>query len=199
MTTVRRIVCAALLVCTCNAAMAAQPSKAEKKALASTIDQISYSLEVTGTDTLDPDLWISTRPFLKTGWEDLFARAKVDKASGAVTYQLYFMFSTYGEALRPARLTFEMPEGLGETTLNRVHFEPNCSRHGCRIYEEAIATFTRAQFDAVAAAAVDGDPKVWKMKVFGDSMTGQETNLLASEIAGLLVAVERELARLKAM
>lgn len=176
--------------------LAAKPSKAEQRALSTTIEQISHSVEVTGTGALDPDMWLSTQPFFKTRGGDIFARALIDKKTRAVTYQLYFVTASNDNALRPSRLTFEMPDGLAETTLRRISFDPSCSKYGCIIYEDSIGTFTRAQFDAVARLAVDGDPKLWRMKVFGDSVEGQETNILGSEIAGLVIAVDRALASL---
>jgi hypothetical protein len=176
--------------------IAAKPTKAEQRALATSIENISFSVEITGTGPLDPDMWVSTQPFFKTLGGDIFARAVINKKTREVTYQLYLVTASRGNALRPTRLTFEMPDGLAETTLNRVNFDPNCSRYGCTIYEDSIGTFSRAQFDIVAALAVDGDPKIWRMKVFGDSAEGQETGILGSEVAGLLIAVDRKLASL---
>jgi hypothetical protein len=177
--------------------IAAKPSKAEQNAISATIEQISRGVNVTGIGQLDPDMWISTQPFFKTLNGDVFARAVIQKKTMTVTYQLYFVTASRSNALRPKRLTFNMPEGLTETTLSRVSFDPSCSRYGCTIYEDSIGTFTRAQFDYAASQAVDGAPKVWQMKIFGDSTEGLETNILASEIAGLLKAVDLRLLKMR--
>lgn len=167
-------------------------TKQERAAMALTVEQIADGADVTGTDALDPDIWIETRSFLTKRDNDRWFRARIDKATGAVTYEMYFIIEAKEQAFRPARLTFEGPNGLGIAKIDRISFEPTCYRSsGCWIKEHAVASMSRADLE-YAARGAGGD---WTAKLFGESQSG-EIFTFRSEIAGFLLAVDTQLASL---
>lgn len=185
---------AVLIACGYSAAIAAAPpalTKQERAASLLSPAQVAAQASVEGRGPLDPDMWIETRNFLPKQDNDRWFRARIDKATGAVEYQIYFIIEAKGQAFRPQRLTFMRADGLGETKLDRLSFEPKCySSYNCWIKEHAVASLSRA--DMEFAAQGEGE---WVAKLFGESQSG-EIYTFKSEILGLLLAVDRELAGL---
>jgi hypothetical protein len=172
-------------------ALASAPlTKQESAAAALTPEQVAAIAEVTGTDALDPDIWVETRGFLPRQGNDRWFRARIDKATGAVEYQLYFIVEAKEPAFRPQSLTFMSPGGLATAKIDRISFEPTCYRSsGCWIKEHAIAPMTRADLEYAATGA----GSEWAAKLFGQSDSG-EILTFRNEIAGFLLAVDSQLA-----
>jgi hypothetical protein len=177
-------------------ALAAPLPKADRAAMQLTPAQIAASAEVTGIETLDPALWISTRNFLPRDGADRWLRAYINKATGEVEYQLYLRIESRRDAFRPRLLTFQRADGLGEAKIDRIDHDVNCYRSSCWITEHAIAVLSRADLEAVAQGARAGVDGTWAAKVFGDSQEGVDILTFKTEIAGLLIAVDREMAKL---
>lgn len=166
-------------------------TKQERAASLLTPDAVAAMATVEGRGPLDPDLWIETRNFLPKPDSDRWFRARIDKATGAVEYQIYFIIEAKGEAFRPQLLTFMGADGLAQARVERISFKPNCTRSGCWIREHAVAILSRADLEF----AVTGKGE-WPAKLFGQSY---EWDLLTfqNEISGFLKAVDRESAALK--
>lgn len=178
---------------------AASPSltKQELAAMAMTPEQIASIAGVEGTGPLDPDIWIETRTFLPKQGNDRWLRARIDKATGAAEYQMYFIIEAEGQAFRPQRLTFEGPSGLRIAKVHRISFEPTCYRSsGCWIKEHAVANISRSDLEHAAQGAQAGQDNNWPAKLFGESQGGADILTFKTEIAGLLLAVDSQLAAL---
>lgn len=175
-------------------ALAAAPmTKQERAASLLSPEQVAAMAMVEGEGALDPDIWIETRNFLPKDNNDRWLRARIDKATGAVEYEIYFIIEAKEQAFRPQRLTFLAESGLREAKIDIIDFKPTCYRSsGCWIKEHAVAQLTRS--DLEYAAKGEGE---WVAKLFGQSDSG-EILTFKSEIAGLLLAVDRELAELQA-
>lgn len=174
-------------------------TKQERAAMALTPDQIAAKADIEGTGELDPALWVSTRSFLPKRGTDRWFRARIDKLTGAVTYQMYIVLQSNGQGFRPNLLTFAGPNGLGNAKVERIDFQPNCSRYGCTVTEDAIATFERSDLERAAIGATPGIDSAWDAKLFGDSVEGLTFSTFKTEIAGFLLAVDGELAKIKPM
>lgn len=159
--------------------------------------EIASATEVTGNGQLDPDLWVSTQSFLPKPQNDRWFRARIDKVTGNVSYQIYFVLTSRGEGFRPKTLTFEGANGLSKAEVERIDFDANCMRYGCYITEQAVATLTRADLDHAAQGASPGQDVSWPAKLFGQYEAGIEFGTFKTEIAGFLLAVDREILRLK--
>lgn len=172
-------------------ALASAPlTKQERAAADRAPEQVAAMAEVTGSP-LDPDIWIETRGFLPKQGNDRWFRARVDRATGAVEYQLYFIIEAKEQAFRPERLTFMGANGLATAKIDRISFEPTCFRSsGCWIKEHAIAPMTRADLDFAA----NGAGSEWTAKLFGQSDSG-EILTFRNEIAGFLLAVDFAIGR----
>ena len=59
-----------------------------------------------------------------------------------------------------------------------------------------LANFTRADIEQFAKGAQPGTDSHWVMRLFGDSVEGIQIETFRTEAAGLLLAVDRELARI---
>ncbi|MES2782991.1 MAG: hypothetical protein V4657_09360 [Pseudomonadota bacterium] len=175
-------------------ALASPLTKQEAKAAQLTPAQVAAAIDIDGQGQLDPDLWIETRSFLPKQGNDRWFRARIDKATSAVEYQIYFIIEAKGQAFRPQRLTFIRPDGLGGTKIDRISFEPRCvGARNCWIKEHAVARLERADLEF----ALTGDGPEWAAKLFGESESG-EILTFKNEIAGLLLAVDSQLAALNA-
>ena len=171
-------------------------TKQERVAMALTPEQIAVNVEIEGTGELDPALWVSTRNFLLKRGTDRWSRARIDKVTGDVTYQMYIVLQSNGQGFRPNLITFAGPNGLAQTKVDRIDFQPNCGRYGCTITEQAIATFSRAELDMAGLGAQPGTDTVWDAKLFGDSVEGVVFSTFKTEIAGFLLAVDSQLAKM---
>lgn len=176
-------------------ALAAAPlTKQERAAALLTPEQIAASAMVEGDGApLDPDIWIETRNFLPKQNNDRWFRARIDKATGAVEYQIYFIITQQRDAFRARELTFETASGLGRAPVDKIDHDVSCPNSICYITEHAVAQLTRADLEYAAKGAGQD----WPAKLFGQSDSG-EILTFRSEIAGFLLAVDREVAELQA-
>lgn len=175
-------------------ALAATPlTKQERAAALLTPEQIAASAMVEGAGGLDPDIWIETRNFLPKPNNDRWFRARIDKATGAVEYQIYFIITQQRDAFRARELTFETASGLGRVPVEKIDHDVSCPNSICYITEHAVAQLTRGDLEYAAKGAGQD----WPAKLFGQSDSG-EILTFRSEIAGFLLAVDREVAELQA-
>lgn len=169
-------------------------SKQEREAMALTSEQASGKTMVRGGDDLDPSLWITTEPFLSGGADDKFLRAMVDKATGRTIYQLYLKSTSRRGALRLSRMTYLVDGALRTATVERIGTDVSC-RNGCAYFEDFIVELTRADIEALAKSNGTGD-FYWRMRFFGDAVSGLDSMMMKNETAGFLIAVDRERSRL---
>lgn len=175
-------------------ALAASPlTKQERAAALLTPEQIAAFATVEGESGLDPDIWIETRNFLPKPSNDRWFRARIDKATGAVEYQMYFIITQTRDAFRAHTLTFETASGLARAKIDKIDQDVSCPNSVCYITEHAVAKFNRADLNYV----VSGSERDWTAKLFGQSDSG-EILTFRSEVSGFLLAVDREVAELKA-
>lgn len=168
-------------------------SKPEREAMALTDEQASFRTSVKGTDALDPTLWVTTEPFLTGRAADKFFRALINKETGETTYQLYFRSASGRGALRLSKMTYLIDGTLRSVPIERINVDVSCRQRSCTYFEDAIAELPRADIEALANPAAD---EFWRMRLFGDTTTGEDTTFLRNETAGFLIAVDRERKRL---
>ncbi|MGR4892239.1 hypothetical protein ACIPPQ_14520 [Sphingopyxis sp. LARHCG72] len=180
-------------------ASAAEPvmklSKAEQAALAMPAADAALRVKVTGLDELDPNVWVSTEPFLKGSVDDKFFRAMIDKSTGEVVYQIYLRSTSSRGPLRLSKMTYLVDGTLRSASIERIGTDVSCQRHGCTHFEDAIASVPREDLEALAKGSDEADT-FWKMRLFGDAVSGIDSASLRNETAGFLIAVDRERKRL---
>lgn len=186
-----RWVIGAALVALAAAPVSAQKlSKADRETMLLTPEQIANRVEIRGADVLDPVLWISTRPVLEHRYgSDKFLRAAIDKVKGQVTYQFYVVIHGT-DPFRPSSMTYLSHGSLARVEMQRLDYDPNCSRYGCSSTEQAVADISRSDMEQFAACAAPGTASSFSVKIFGSSVEGMETKMLCTEAAGLLLAVD---------
>ena len=172
-----------------------KPTKQEREAMALTPADASLRTTVRGTDELDPSVWVSTEPFLKGGAYDKFFRARIDKENGETFYQLYLRSASNRDALRLSRMTYLIGGKLKTAAIDRIDTDVSCQRYGCTYYEDAVANLPREDLEALASGEGDEQP-FWRMRLFGDTVSGTDAVILRNETAGFLMAVDRERERL---
>lgn len=170
-------------------------TKQEREAMALTPADASLRTTVRGTDELDPSVWVSTEPFLKGGAYDKFFRARIDKETGETFYQLYLRSASGRGAVRLSRMTYLVDGKLKIAPIDRIDTDVSCQRYGCTYYEDAVADLPREDLEALASGEGDEDT-FWRMRLFGDAVSGVDATLLRNETAGFLIAVDRERERL---
>lgn len=170
-------------------------SKAEAAVAALTPEQVSDRVKVTGTDQLDPTLWVSTKPLLDHPGADKFLRAAIDKTSGKVSYQIYFQSASSRGPLRLSKLTYLIDGQLKASAITVIGTDVSCQRWGCIHYEDAIADLPRQDLEALSRGSTPEDDS-WRMRLFGNAVEGGDTQMFRNEIAGFLIAVDRQLATL---
>ena len=193
----KRLLIGIALVSTSAAAFGEEykPTKKERAAMAMSPEQAATRLKVSGLDALDPTLWVSTQPFLPYQVRsDKFLRAAIDKATGAVTYQLYLSLLG-GASMGLSHITYAVDGKLERADARRINFDVSCHRYGCTHLEEYVVDMDRATLERLAhGASTDG--AYWTMRMFFRSVEGENTNLLKNETAALLLAVDRQIAAL---
>lgn len=181
-----------------TSANAADLSKSERAAVAATPEQIAQLARVRN-DPLDTLLRIDTHGFHNTGRRgaDKFARVTIDKKSGVSSFQIYVWARSSGEALGVHRVNYETPDG--PVSVDVLHIDTDvltCVGRGC-VYEEHFAfSVPEETLRRIASGAKGGIDDSWKFKVFAKGRE-ETTGILRTEAAGLLLAVDRERARLK--
>src|SRR5690606_19074024 len=124
-----------------------------------------------------------TMPFTKSGSGDKFLRAGIDKATGEAFYQFYLYLVTSRQAFRPSRMTYLVAGKVAEAKADRVAFDVNCYRGGCTYHEDAIFTLPREAIEEFASCAAPGSPASFRVKIFGDTTEGFDTQMLCTEAA----------------
>jgi hypothetical protein len=130
------------------------------------------------------------------GWlerpSDVFLRAYVDKATGAVTYQLYATIA-FGQDWRfYDRVNYELPGGqVGSSEVHRVNSNVSCGSYGCNFVEEVVFDVPEPLVRAIASTYQPGSNAAWHFKIkcrFADA--DYQNGIVPAEAAGLLSAVD---------
>lgn len=190
------------------AAMLAAPAAAkqtrEEKAIAMVsrpVAELEPLVKVTG-DALDPRITVSSSGvsqevskglLASTTNENSFLRAYIDKATGKVSAQIYYI-ATYGgrgwHFLRTA--TYEAPGGIKEVEVVKVGSDVNCYRYGCTHYEEVVIPIDFAILEAAASNFDPANPlTAIKFRVFGQSGMKFDDAVPGNEIAAFVNVVRR--------
>lgn len=124
---------------------------------------------------------------------DIFLRAHITKATGAVTYQAYeaswytaTQFRDYHSA------NFEAVEGVGTATLTKISARlgecgPHSEAIGCVRIEHSAFTVSETLLRQIAMRPAD---KFWRIKFRAQAGSDWEENIAPAEVAGLLAAVD---------
>ena len=132
---------------------------------------------------------------------DKFMRAFIDKNTREVRYQLYLWTSYQAQqAARMNRLNYESQDGPGQAELHLIDTQViGCGRYGCTYQEHIAADIPVETLRWVASQAQPGVDQSWQVRVFAQSGEAINTGILRTEVAGILLAVERQLASLPAV
>lgn len=179
-------------------------SKRERAAIAMTPEQIADMAEVVN-DPLDTVITISTQPFFinRTGLlgiatDDKFVRAFINKKTGEVAFQGYIWLQYGGEWQFFDAVNIELADGPAPTKATRVADRVvSCSAYGCIKQEDVAFDIPEMVVRNVAAEAQAGTAAQWYFRLSGRISGGITTGILKTEIAGALIAAEREIAKLK--
>lgn len=188
----------ALIVAPVGAAEPAMKlSKAEQVALAMPAAEAALRVKVTGLDELDPNVWVSTEPFLKGPVDDKFFRAMINKSTGEVVYQIYLRSTSSRGPLRLSKMTYLVDGALKSASIEHASTDVSCgqARYGCTHFEDSIADIPREDLEFLMKSNAATD-NFWRMRLFGPAVTGVDTLFLRNETAGFLIAVDRERKRL---
>lgn len=192
----RAAILAALLA---TPAIAKEPtnklSKLEREAMALSPADASFRISITGTDELDPAVWVSTKPFLTGTAYDRYFRARIDKITGDTFYQLYFRSASPRNPIRLTKMTYLVNGQLKSANIDRIGVDVSCRSHQCTYFEDHVADLPREDLNVLATGSEAND-LFWRMRLFGEATTGEDATLLRNETAGFLIAVDRERARL---
>lgn len=172
-----------------------KPTKAELVAMSVPAEDAASRVKITGLDELDPSVWVSTEPFLKGPVDDKFFRAMIDKATGEVTYQIYFRSTSSRGPLRLQKGTYLVDGQLKAVSIERIGGDVSCRQGGCTHFEDFVADIPRADLEALTAEAAASSPS-WRMRLFADAIGGSDTEFLRNETRGFLIAVDRQRATL---
>ena len=182
-------------------------SRAEREAVAATPEQIADRADIQN-DPLDTVIRVSTQPvyqqrqgLLRVTNGDKFMRAFIDKNTLEVRYQLYLWTSYQAQqAARMNRLNYESQDGPGQAELHLIDTQViGCGRYGCTYQEHIAADIPVETLRWVASQAQPGVDQSWQVRVFAQSGEAINTGILRTEVAGILLAVERQLASLPAV
>lgn len=171
---------------------AAELTNREKLIASLSPENIAYRVSVTGTDKLDPTLWVSTKPVLEMPGADKFLRAAVDKASGKVIYQIYFQITSFENRANFSRMTYLVDDQLRSLEVQKIGSDVSCQRLGCSFYEDYVAVVPRTDLEAVSKGRSPDDTS-WTFRLFGALTQGNDTQMFRVEVAGFLLAVDQQL------
>jgi len=185
----------------------ARLNRAEQAAVNATPEQIADRATVRN-DPLDTVISISTEPFfqerqglLRVVNSDKFMRAFIDKRTLQVRYQLYLWARYSGSrALSFNRLNYEAQDGPAEAELHQIDVRvEGCSRYiGCTYLEQIAADIPEETLRWAAASARPGADQSWSVRIFARAGQAVNAGILRTEVAGILIAVERQLTALRA-
>lgn len=172
--------------------------KAELAAIAASPQDIADKVKIENDD-YDTVIRLSTEPFyvtksgiLKLVSGDKFIRAIVDKKTGDTTFQLYIWSSFTGEWDRFTHLTYKVGDELKTALAKEIDSAVgSCSAYGCVKRVDMVFEIPEADLRIASQNAQANTDRSWPFKLFtrksGDAMNG----MMETEIAGLLLAVDR--------
>ncbi|UAB76993.1 hypothetical protein INR77_09045 [Erythrobacter sp. SCSIO 43205] len=161
-------------------------SRSERRAAKLSVEEVADRLEVSGQGALDPVLTISTQTIASRRiGNDHFFRARIDKATGEVAYQLYAIVEGR-EAMNPDRITYALGSEIVQQSADRIHFDVSCYRSNCTTIEHALAYIPASEAEAMGQCEND----LLRFKMFGRSVDGVDLAFPCVELAGLLHAVK---------
>lgn len=159
------------------------------------------------TVTSDPSantIEISTEPFYKRDFgplgltsNDEYVRVLIDKKTGAAVFQIYLKAQYLGGWRFLNRASYDTADGRERTRTQLLSKRvAQCSPYGCAKQEEVVFDIPEAVVRAAAAEARAGVDAAWTFRAYNLSRGGLTTGVLKTELAGALIAAERELVRL---
>ena len=176
----------------------AKLGKAEKAAIAASSQQIADAVQVK-SDSLDTVVRLSTEPFYKAKGPfgiisgDKFLRATINKKTGVTIIQVYLWFSYNGEWQFINRMNYMGPKDLQSIVGKKIDSDVgSCSAYGCLKTEHVAFVIPREHLEFVSKGAEAGVDGEWQFKLFGRYEDGQTSAMLKTEIAGMLIAIDRE-------
>jgi hypothetical protein len=179
-------------------------TKADRIAIASSPEQVAAKVEVKN-EPLDIVISVSTEPFTPkklSGWNpygaDKFLRAFIDKKTGTAKFQIYFWTSYLGNDWQfLTALNYETPAGPVQAKAERLSGDVSCGRIGCNYMEHLIADIPESILREASQGAEAGTDDQWGFRIYAKQAEPLTTSFLKTEIAGLLIVVDREIATLK--
>lgn len=194
----------ALVLASASADAKDKLSKRERAAIAMTPEQIADMAEVVN-DPMDTTIQISTRPFftdrsglLGISTEDKFIRVFIDKKTGEMAFQGYIWLQYVGEWQFFDSVNIQLPDGPQPTKAQRVADRViSCQAYGCIKQEDVAFDIPEMVMRNVALEAQAGTADQWYFRLTGRIQGGITTGMLKTEIAGALIAAEREKAKLQ--
>lgn len=178
-------------------------SKGERAAIAATPEQIADMASVRN-DPLDTVITITTEPFfqersglLRTVQADKFVRVLIDKKTGQSTFQVYVWVTYEGDWHFADRVNYETKGGPVSAVVRRINSDvQSCTRYSCSKREDIAFNVPEADIREIAATAEAGKDQSWMFRIYGRTEGGTTTGILRTEVAGALIAADRERALL---
>jgi hypothetical protein len=183
-----------------EAIAAGKMGKDEERATMASPEYVADLAEIRN-DPLDTFIRINTSPFyiqrqglLKVANNDKYMRAIIDKETGRTVYQLYMWVSYTGDWAFFNRLNYESSSGPKSAIFHEIDRKVGyCGRYlGCTLTEHFAADIPEEVLRQIADGAQAGDGRTWRFRVYGKGVDGVNSELLRTEVAGILIAVERQ-------
>lgn len=180
-----------------------KPKNDELRAIAASPEDVAALVEIQD-DSLDTIARVSTQPFFRqyvnlmtsTGG-DKFARALIEKKTGRTIFQIYISMTYQDDWQFFDRVNYET--NAGPVSVEAVKIAQNvndCPRYGACVHTEDFAfDVPEETLREIAKGAAAGTNDTWHFKIFGRG-SEQVTGMLKTELAGLLIAVDRERVKL---
>lgn len=152
------------------------------------------SLEAVATLTTEP-VWKSKGGFTDKVRSDNFLRAFIDKRTGKVRYQLYQQVTYSGDWRRFTSVNFATADGPVAAELTPIVEEVVTCSYGICVHREVVGfDVPREVLDQLANQYSAERLDFWRFRFKGRGGLDWEDRISPAEIAGLLRAVDAELA-----
>lgn len=180
-------------------------TKAEQAAVNATPEEVAAKVAISN-DPLDTVIKVSSEPFyvvrsglLRMVNADKFVRAMIDKKTGETVFQVYIYTTYSGEWMFINRATIETPSGPEDANFVEIDRRViSCTgTFGCVHREDFAIDVPEKVLREVSRGAKGGTDDIWNMRLYAKTGQAETTGILKAEIAGLLIAVDREREKLK--
>jgi hypothetical protein len=174
------------------------------KATAASPFEISLGAKV-DNDPLEQEVVVSTSPFFSDSQRagdvvasDRFVRAFINKKTGEARFQIYVWIEYVGDWQLFSRASYSTPSGPQSVDVTEIGTNViGCRRASCLHREDVGFIVPEADLRAISAGASGGSGQTWAFKLTGRFEGGTRLEMLITEIAGALIAVDRERQYLK--